>query len=412
MLCFSLDFDPGLNILLEQFLMEAFEKLPSEILVVIVKSAPDLATLHSLRLASPACAALLADQNTGYSIVETVATASLAKDNQIIFGYIWELLQRPEHTWSKAPDPTDRNARFCIASRFVASLPTAESTLRLLALAKVVHGAAHRCLHTLLQRFTALRPKRPSPEHPNFNLRRQRFWKYSRDRPFQLPIEPPSEPVDINLEEAAAPLKWVEEQRALYGAWQLALFAVVREKPVADAWPPSEAQLGHLDAVKHAAPWGLNELPQTLLDKDGTSSSPSQPQRLSDVFPLAPACDEMCCLVKQSDPGGLQFSYPPRALFSYALICPWSLLKAASFGPFRVLGFTIWEERRFVAMGLLYNHDSDIVQSQFSGRGRLAELSDMYAWKSVLIPAQLEALEAAQYAEWEQCQQRMAALPS
>lgn len=60
-------------------------------------------------------------------------------------------------------------------------MPTPEFTL---VLAKTVHHAAHRCLHSLLQRFIMLRPCRPN--NAKFNIKTLQFWKYSPNTPSRL----------------------------------------------------------------------------------------------------------------------------------------------------------------------------------------------------------------------------------
>ncbi|QPG95360.1 hypothetical protein C2857_000269 [Epichloe festucae Fl1] len=147
--------------------MPPLEEVPSPVLILIAKSVPDLVSLHSLRLASPVCAALLSDVPIGAEIVDEVASLSMAKYNWDIFGYVWQLLQEAESTQT---EPIG-------AIKIPTPHPTAESTLQLLALARVVHDTAHRCLHTLLRRLVALQPRRLIDI--TFDLRRQRFWKPS-----------------------------------------------------------------------------------------------------------------------------------------------------------------------------------------------------------------------------------------
>lgn len=369
--------------------MDPFGKIPSPVLIIIAKSAPDLASLHSLRLASPVCAELLTDAELGAEIVEVVATASLARVNRSILAHIWQFLQTPQstssHTLELAKQDEDATS----------SPPSAESTLRLLALAGVVHNAAHRCLHTLLQRLIASRPRRLLDTR--FDLRRQRFWKWDGGRPFEPPPQPPSEAVDIDLVKAAAPFTWVEEQRALHGAWQLAWLSIAG---------------GNATDVNAYGEQGVHEeLLDTILDrgKGGTAwaASQGQPCRLSRVFPsAAPPCREACCSVDarpddsawEARPSGLGALDPAWSLFTYAHMANWSPLREASFDPFQALGFRLWGKSRFVAMGLL--SDDRFIKSLGPRGPRLAEYGDMYAWKSLLTPTQLEALESAQRATW------------
>lgn len=78
--------------------MPSLEEVPFPVLILIAKSVPDLVSLHSLRLASPVCAALLIDVPIGAEIVVEVASLSMDEENQAIFWYIWQLLQGVELT--------------------------------------------------------------------------------------------------------------------------------------------------------------------------------------------------------------------------------------------------------------------------------------------------------------------------
>ncbi|KAM0265165.1 hypothetical protein ACHAQJ_000318 [Trichoderma viride] len=386
--------------------MDPFNTIPSSVLATIAKNVPDLASLHSLRLASPACAALFMNQGQGYKIVETVAEACLDINSQTIFGYIWKLLQQPVAARSTILECPPQGSASYISFWFTDSLPTIESTLQMLILANIVYCAAHRCLHTLLQRFIDLRPRRP--HWASFHFFLTRFWIYAPNSPFQPPPQPPTQLAGIDLNAATAPLEWFEEQRALYGAWQLALYTVVRERPKMNLWPPNNSEVAHLKAMNVEGAWALEDLPQTLLDKSTISASPSQHRRLSDVFPWAPSCGESGCSVKpieQPADEDLKALFRGQIFLDQVRAPSWSPLRAASSGPFRVLGFNIWGESRFIAMGLLTSeHD---MERQLAKNNR-PDHCDMSTWRSVLTPSQLEALEAAQYAIWKRWQQETA----
>lgn len=399
--CFLLpssDFQPSSNTIIipfKHFPMDSFKKIPPEVLFVIAKQVPDLACLHSLRVVSPAWAALLSDQRLGCEIVEAVATASLDDSNRSTFGLIWQLLQRPESVQYTAPDWTWKG-QTTVPHVDAALLPAPESTLRLLALADVVHHTAHRSLHTFLPRFTALRPQRP--KDPSFDLRQQLMRMKMQQN---YTYKPPSEPIDINLDVTAAPPSWHEEQRALADAWRLALYSVVREQKEMNAWSSDEEQrqfLGSLMPKKQHRPRALPRVDAA------PPSSPSPPQRLSKAFLSAPACDETCRLVRER-PHLPQFHVCNLAWDRHFTLLQkrrWSLLGGASIESYRELGFDIWDESRLAALGLFHSKDMDIVQSTYKGQLELAEHSDIYAWRSLLTQSQIEALMSTQYAKLEQ----------
>lgn len=401
--CVSMDnFDP-------------FSDTPFPALVLIAKSVPDLASLHSLRSASPTCAALFTlDDCLGAEIVEVVVSTNMANCSQKIIHIIWELLRHPTTTWSA----TRELGRFWLSPyanhelrQIQPASPNRESTLRLLSLAKVVHCAAHRCLHTLLQRCLALRPRRPVDS--KLNLRRMKFWKESRHNPFEPPPEPLSEPVGRDVAAAAGPLEWVEEQRALKGAWKLALINVVRDIAAAQ-WPSEDYQ--QLSGISVVETWrAFNDqgafagrcLLPTILDVGTASSLISAPApTLADVFESAPSCSQANCSVNKScsdpawepGPSGLGASCSVHRIYIYGNSLPYSPLRTFSFEPFISLGVYIWEKHRLVSMGLLYSHAD--VRTRFGGRHHLAEHSELYVWRSLLTAERLKALEESQRAEW------------
>lgn len=402
------------DILLHHFSMpypyqpDPFKRLPLLALIAIAKGMPDLASLHSFRLISPACAALFMDPKIGARIVELVARKNLDYMNQKLFGYIWALLQNPESEWPIALGrPFKISPMYVTRSWLGSSTPTTESTLRILVLGKTVHNAAHRCLHTLLERFTALRPWRP--ENAKCNLRNLSFWMYSPNSPFRLPPELEGQLAGVNIEAAAGPLEWFEEQNAVYGAWLLALYAVVRETAKPYIWPPARSTAGHLKALQLDKSPRAIEMPQVLLGRSSTPTSPILHRPLSNFFPWAPSCSETgCSIARQWFPGPehLQITSRGRHFLSNARETPWSAISAAPIGAFRVLGFSIWGESRFINMGLLTG--SRDIARHFANAVDVAECSDWYAWKSVLTLPQLQDLKDAQYDAWVRWQQEPA----
>lgn len=385
--------------------MDPFSRLPLSAIVAIATDIPDLASLHSFRLTSPACAAAFKDPEIVADIVELTARDTLEYMNQKVFGYIWALLQKPESEWSTSLGPPIRiSALYVIRSWLGYSTPTIESTLRILVLAKNIHHAAHRCLHTLLQRFTALRPCRPY--NAKFNLKAQKFWRYSPNTPFMPPPQPRGELAAINLQAAAGPLQWFEEQNAVYGALLLALYAVVRDRPKPDILPPSESTIEHLKALKIEASPKAAMMQQVLLDKSTPLTSPIPHKPLSDLFPWAPSCSQSGCSVAQKWLASFERLHILRKgqeFFDHARKTPWSAIRAAPIGPFLALGFPIWGEYRLMDMGLLTGGADKA--KYFANNAALVECSDMYAWKSVLTLSQLEDLEDSQYEAWVDWQQ-------
>lgn len=389
-------------------ILDPFGRLPLSALIAIAKDMPDLASLHSFRLISPACAAVFMDPKTGARIVELIARKNLDYMNQKIFGYIWALLQNPESEWPIALGrPFKISPMYVTRSWLGSSTPTIESTLQILVLAKTVHNAAHRCLHTLLERFTALRPWRP--ENAKCNLKRLPFWKYSPNTPFRLPPEREGQLSGINLKAAACPLEWFEEQNVVYGAWLFALYAVVRETPEPDIWPPARSTVKHLKALQLEKSLRAIEMPQVLLGRSTTPTSPIPHRPLSNFFPWASSCSETGCSIAPKWYAGsehLHITSRGKHFLTNARETPWSAIRAAPIWPFRALGFSIWGEYRFINMGLLTgSHD---LANHFANAADVAECSDWYAWKSVLTLPQLEALKDAQYDAWVRWQQEPA----
>lgn len=385
--------------------IDPFSRLPLSALITIAKGMPDLASLHSFRLISPACAAVFMEPKIGAHIVELVARKDLDYMNQKLFGYIWALLQYPESKWPKALGPPFKISPMYVTRSWLgSSTPTTESTLLILVLAKTVHDTAHRCLHTLLERFTALRPWRP--ENAKCNLKRLPFWKYSPNTPFRLPPEREGQLAGINLKAAAGPLEWFEEQNVVYGAWLLALYAVVRETPEPYIWPPPRSTAKHLKVLQLDKSTRAVEMPQVLLGRSSTPTSPILHRPLSSFFPWAPSCSQTGCSIAPKwlpGSGHLHIISRARHFWINARDTPWSAIRAAPIGAFRALGFSIWGEYRFIYMGLLTSsHD---LAKNFANAADVAECSDWYAWKSVLTLPQLEALKDAQYDDWVQWQQ-------
>ncbi|KAK1241200.1 hypothetical protein MKX08_001174 [Trichoderma sp. CBMAI-0020] len=387
---------------------DPFSKLPLSALIAIAKDMPDLASLHSFRLVSPACAAVFMEPKMGAKIVELVARRNLDYMNQKVFGYIWALLQKPESKWPIALGrPFPISPMYVTRSWLGSSTPTTESTLRILVLGKTVHDAAHRCLHTLLQRFTALRPWRP--DNAKCNLKNLQFWRYSPNTPFRPPPELEGQLAGINLEAAAGPLEWFEEQNAVYGAWLLALYGIVRETPEPYIWPPPRSTAGHIKALQLEKSSRAIEMPQVLLGRSATPTAPIPHRPLSTFYPWGPTCSESgCSIARQWFPGPehLQITSRGKHFLGDARETPWSAIRAAPIGPFRALGFSIWGEYRFINMGLLTG-TRDLAMN-FANAADVAECSDWYAWKSVLTLPQLEALKDAQYDAWVQWQQESA----
>lgn len=386
-------------------ILDPFSRLPLSALIAIAKDMPDLASLHSFRLISPACAAVFMDPKTGARIVELVARMNLDYMNQKIFGYIWALFQKPESKWPRGLGrPFKISPMYVTRSWLGSTTPTTESTLRILVLAKTVHNAAHRCLHTLLERFTALRPWRP--ENAKCNLKRLSFWRYSPNTPFRLPPEREGQLAGINLKAAAGPLEWFEEQNVVYGAWLLALYAVVRETPEPYIWPPAKSTAKHLKSLQLEKSPRAIEMPQVLLGRSTTPTSPIPHRPLSNFFPWASSCSETGCSIAPKWYAGsehLHITSRGKHFLTNARETPWSAIRAAPIGAFRALGFSIWGEYRFINMGLLTG--SRDLAKYFANAADVAECSDWYAWKSVLSLPQLEALKDAQYDAWVRWQQ-------
>lgn len=360
--------------------MRIFEEFPSEILILIAKNVSDLASLHDLRLASPVFGAHLSDAAIGAEIVTEVAR-SMCHDNQKVFFHIWKLIQPSAPTW---PLPSARNTA---KRRFQNSvpMPTAESTLRVLALAKVIHDTAHRSLHGLLRRLVSLRPQRPVDIY--IDVRRNRIWKRG---PFVSPPRPCSRLPPMDFEAAGAPFELIEIEKALNGAWHLGLLAVLRELQIRDI----TNYLQSLSEHEGCAVRGMGTV-QTLLDRDDGLNDART--RLAEVFASEPQCREVNCSVASrsyGSNGGLDELHP---LSRMAHIMIHS--NRYHYGPlylvpvqyFLALGLEFWVESRVAAMGLLA---SDDVQRLVGIR--LAEYGDMYTWKSVLSPKQLKELEDIQ----------------
>ncbi|KAK3319957.1 hypothetical protein B0T19DRAFT_404490 [Cercophora scortea] len=402
--------------------MDPFTGLPASIRLDIARSIPDLGSLHSLRCASPAFAALLQEEGLGAEIAEAIiSSGSLAAANQELARLTCMALAHPASSWPALLGTIQGDVyTLAMAGPLPRNVP-ASAVLRLLPLAKSVHRAAHRCLHTLMQRCLALGPQRPVDR--KFNYHRHKFWsgRGPVGKPYEPPPIPPGEPAEVDAGGIIAPPEWVEEQRTFDGAWRLAYFCVVLDN-AARTWHSEDLLI--LQGLGAVGMWqafagarrdvGSRSLDylQTLADP-GVSTPHAIPQpnnpppptpRLAEVYAIIPEQPWPCCLPRTMDegwepgPSGLGALHAGYSFFRKLTVVHHSPLRRVDIAPFRFLGFELWEERRLVAIGVF--SDDGMIQARYGGNGNLARFSDMYAWMSLLSAEQIEEVVAEQRRLW------------
>lgn len=391
--------------------MDPFSRLPFHALLSIAKSAPDLASLHSLRCASPAVADLFRDSRLAAEIMEPVLTNSLAPAVCALVRALCSVLWHPPRSMFEVMQTSPMR-------REVAEVPLplnvpGQHLMRLLALATVVRAAACRCAGTLFFRSLATPPQRPNARH--LDARRKSF-RYTPYRPHH------KEPVkalvgesnaDADAAVANQPLSWVEEQRILFGMWQLALILVIshiiRSNPAVRANPRNNVKL--CDPLrmwwdlKGPVPYHSYYL-QTVLDMPhegfdfelvGQGPVPSSMPRLASLYSPAPALLSGPCTCLGRPPleswSPAQHS-PGYQRYSEFTTLPGSPLRAAPAAPFARLGFLVWDRWRLEAMGFLSSYAT--VQQRFNGEEHAATYSDAYSWYFVLSPSQVRRIQKRQ----------------
>ncbi|OAA59171.1 hypothetical protein SPI_06373 [Niveomyces insectorum RCEF 264] len=367
--------------------MDLFARLPPELLLPILKDVSDLSSLHSLRCASPAVARFFWDDDLAVEIIEAVLVKSVAEKPRKVVRATCRLLARPPASWDAFLEAWPRRR-----SVDDAPLPSGDRV--------VVHAAA------------VLRPRRPV--NPLFS------WRKTQ------PLPVPDEPAEIDPTAAAPPLLWVEAQRALFGAWQLAFYSVLRDAlweartdDVADAGPdhngdddegPLHSPLHLWRAMENTHNFGPKAYLETMVEADDDDrdkplvlpSGTPPCRRLADAFPDAPSpwgtgavsdyTVDVLPMPANWQPGPTGFGDLHRGtLFMYQLRAVyWSPLYRTTLAPFRKRGFYLWEKSRMERLGLLTSDES----TRFWGLRQTAEYSDVYAWYS-LVTAEKQNDEAA-----------------
>ncbi|KAK1772111.1 hypothetical protein QBC33DRAFT_520324 [Phialemonium atrogriseum] len=404
--------------------MDPFATLPNEILLFVVQQVPDLGSLHNLRSASPAVASLIREDGNAARITEAVLSATLPDKTQEVVRTLAFVLWGPHSGGPPLASWSAFRHLYHILPIGHAAPPVSEQLprempssvlCRVLALSTNVHRVAHGCLHTLMNRFLSLRPRRPA--HPRFNYRRSNFWK-SLDRetrqpkPYEPPPQPPSEPAKPSARlagEAAAPLAWVEEQSALNAAWRLALISALHKSVDSRqcAWPSEDVEkLKNLSPVEF---WDLligstseAEMEWVRAMSDYIGSEVSSSHLLSKQMGAA----RNCCMAIQAAPDGDwihdkdQFGQVSAgySFFREARTLPYSPLRGADFGVFRQYGFGLWSTKRMMGMALL--PDPQMTEERFGGNWQNEEHSLFYSWYSILTAQELVDLEDTQRTHW------------
>ncbi|OAA58528.1 hypothetical protein SPI_06601 [Niveomyces insectorum RCEF 264] len=439
---------------------DPFARLPTELLLHVLKDLDDLAVVHSLRCASPAAAAVFQSDRLAVEILEAVLAKSLGRRLHVLVRATCLLLARPPTSWTAFWDNLQATAAEWPpyvggVGRGVEYRPlaygdaSAADVRHLLALASAVYAAVNRCLHTLLARCAQLRPRRPCD--PAFNWRLWQYWCSLAGEP-DVPANPiPDEPVcdaSAMVAAAAPPVLWVEAQRALHAGWQLAFYSVLRAalasesadtRRRATATTPTnmagvavnvaanvyaDFKPGHDPLESPLLLWrrmyrvvyrdvrGL----ETLVEADTARyhrpvrlpAPPGPPcLRLADAFPearAAPVFDYTGHAAPMPrdwyrHPDGLGAIQKPSVFANVVRFSHWGPLQDAHPELFRRLGAYIWEHPRMVALHLVSGEATR--KSRFGGNPCLTEYSDVYTWHSLLTDEERLAVQTFRRAIYE-----------
>ncbi|KAL3428481.1 hypothetical protein PVAG01_01990 [Phlyctema vagabunda] len=409
--------------------MDPFSKLPSLILLTIVKLLPDLASLRHLDRASPVIASLFNDY--GPEITEAVMSTSLPEAIQVLIRSI--VIIRSKSIPSRSlddfkeeflfrdkpcldygngnecilrlfPDPKTRGCQTCGICGFIPRHSeikwlTHPSILRsILDSAVQVQQLTFSCLQKMIDRCLALRPSHLLD--PRFIYRERP--NYRSKCPQRRPEGRPYTPRD------SGPPTWVEIQRVSRAMWRIQLFLDLKTGALDSnlGWLHDDAtRLQSTSIEEFWSPYGSDRLEQLrtvveylqeLETHDGII--PGTLHRLPTITTEAKAqwpqrsANDILAFEDVYAAKGFHFSQRPEHGRE-------SALKGVDFGLYRRFGFYIWEQERMVGLGFL-NPSSSTGPEAEDPNSYMTRYNLWFTWESILSADLIEQRECQRLSDF------------
>jgi hypothetical protein len=379
----------------DDFRTNPFEKLPTEILIAIMRQISDLTSLGNIISVSRTTAG--AFHGFGGEIIEQVMATSIPSKIQGIIRLI-AYVRTPLmlcNGFDEFKAMYLGNLREAPTS-FIAVLPSdvPSSVLRsLLTSARNIWDLSQECIRHYIARCSRLTPSFPIDREFRYQCvegaprPRRQTTKGREYKPRNAPFA-----------------SWIEEQRVIRAFWLVQLFYDFRiaAKKSHLPWPADDLErLDEMDAADFYGCLSVEpEQVKTIMDYineiQDKSEQPIAPNRLpaalrkfhgaTTTAPLDLVTYQRSHLPKFfSLPSHLNYYAPGyRFVTSFLSSDPSSPLFYVSFEPFRRFGFAIWDDHRLCDLGMLNK----------PGQSRLARASHFYyIWRSILSDEELESID-------------------
>lgn len=332
---------------------DPFRRLPSELLLKILKGLPDLSSLWGIVSTSTAVGEVLSAY--AVEIVEAVIFSTVPVSIQCLMYAVLQV--RASETAGNCTLLGLRSLPGQHRSSLAETkIDKPELFVEFLSLAHSIHVLAHTCIDHYIQKSMALKPL--SLVHMDYTLMsRPDDVQEAYERAESRPCEP----------QRTGPPSWIEEQRVIRALWRIQLLLELRVAREEKRLPWSEDDLAMLTSMNASEFYRIPEWErEQLLTVEEYIQQLGEDAETHHIFQLPGidlensslgSCAQPCLQTTKENPWQQTPRHLDRATNSYkfqiamAFALKYTPLPGMPFQPYRKFGFAIWDEKRMADLG-------------------------------------------------------------